>query len=413
MENFKGLIGVVLILGLAFLLSNNKKKINYRTVIVGLLIQLVLAFFILKVPFGKIMFERLGHWISRLLDFSNKGAEFVFGVFMDKDSMAHVFGPGRSFIFFFNIIPTIIFVCVLVNIGYHIGLLQKIIYVMAKTFHKLMRVSGSEALSNAASVFVGQVEAQIVIKPYLLNMTRSELFASMTGSMACIAGGIMAVYIQLGIPAAYLIAASVMAAPGALVIAKIMYPETEKSKTQGEVTISKEKKHANAISAMADGASEGLKIGLNVIAMLVAFIAIIALVDFLLGRIGLLFHHSEWSMSFFLSYIFSGFAWCMGIPTKDVFVAGSLMGKKFVINEFVAYLDLIKIRDVISAKTNLIVSFALCGFANLGSIAIQIGGIGELAPSRKGDLAKLGFKALVAGTLASYLSATLAGIIAG
>ena len=413
MENLRGLIGVVLILGLAFLLSNNKKNINYRTVIVGLLIQLTLAFFILKIPFGKIMFERLGYWISHLLDFSNKGAEFVFGVFMDKELMKGVFGPDRSFIFFFNIIPTIIFVCVLVNIGYHFGVLQRIISVMAKSFHKLMRVSGSEALSNASSIFVGQVEAQIVIKPYLLTMTRSELFSSMTGSMACIAGGIMAVYIQLGIPAEYLIAASVMAAPGALVIAKIIFPETEKSNTQGEVVMAKDKKHASVISAMADGANEGLRIGLNVIAMLVAFIAIIALVDFLLGKVGSLFNHSEWSMSYFLSYAFSGIAWCMGITSKDMFVAGSLMGKKFVINEFVAYLDLIKIKDVLAPKTNLIISFALCGFANLGSIAIQIGGIGELAPSRKGDLAKLGFKALVAGTLASYLSATIAGIIAG
>lgn len=411
MERFTGLLGIVLILGVAFLMSNNRKAINYRTVGVGLLLQVLLAVFILKTSAGQSLFQWLGDSINTLLGQADKGALFVFGSLVDRNLMTKAFGPGNDYIFFFKVVPTIIFVAVLVNMFYHLGILQRIVSTMGRGVHWLMGVSGAEALSNVASTFVGQVEAQIMIKPYLKNMTNSELMASMTGSFACIAGGVMAVYISLGVPAAYLLAASLMAAPGALVISKIIFPETEKSETEGEVKLSIEKTHANLVDAIAAGASEGLKVGLNVIAMLIGFIALIALVDLGLGQLGGLINMPTLSMNLILGKVFSVFAFAMGVPAVDIEVAGALMGKKMVVNEFVAYLDMVKIQDTLSPKTIAITSFALCGFANFSSVAIQIGGIGELAPTRRSDLAKLGFKALIAGTLASYLSATLAGLL--
>jgi CNT family concentrative nucleoside transporter len=411
MERFTGLLGIILILGVSFLMSNNRKAINYRTVGVGLLLQVSLAVFILKTDLGQQIFQWLGDSINTLLGQADKGAQFVFGSLVDRPLMAKAFGPGNEYIFFFKVVPTIIFVAVLVNMFYHLGVLQRVVSGLGKGVHWLMGVSGAEALSNVASTFVGQVEAQIMIKPYLKNMTNSELMASMTGSFACIAGGVMAVYISLGVPAAYLLAASLMAAPGALVISKIMFPETEKSETEGVVKMDVTKTHANLVDAIAAGASEGLKVGLNVIAMLIGFIALIALVDLGLGHIGIWLNMPSLSMNLILGKLFSVFAFAMGVPVVDVEVAGALMGKKMVVNEFVAYLDMVKLKDTLSPKTIAITSFALCGFANFSSVAIQIGGIGELAPSRRSDLAKLGFKALIAGTLASYLSATLAGLL--
>lgn len=411
MERFTGLLGIVLILGVSFLMSNNRKAINYRTVGVGLLLQVGLAVFILKTEVGQATFQWLGDSINTLLGQADKGAQFVFGSLVDRKLMSQAFGAGNDYIFFFKVVPTIIFVAVLVNMFYHMGVLQRVVSTMGKGVHWLMGVSGAEALSNVASTFVGQVEAQIMIKPYLKNMTNSELMASMTGSFACIAGGVMAVYISLGVPAAYLLAASLMAAPGALVISKIMFPETEKSETQGMVKMDIIKTHANLVDAIAAGASEGLKVGMNVIAMLIGFIALIALVDLGLGHIGSWINMPTLSMNLILGKVFSVFAFAMGVPAQDVEVAGALMGKKMVVNEFVAYLDMVHLKATLDPKTIAITSFALCGFANFSSVAIQIGGIGELAPSRRSDLAKLGFKALIAGTLASYLSATLAGLL--
>ncbi|MFD3407308.1 nucleoside transporter C-terminal domain-containing protein [Aquirufa sp. HETE-83D] len=411
MERFTGLLGIVLILGVSFLMSNNRKAINYRTVGVGLLMQVLLAVFILKTETGQNPFQWLGDSINTLLGQADKGAQFVFGSLVNRDLMIKAFGPGNDYIFFFKVVPTIIFVSVLVNMFYHLGVLQRVVSFIGKGVHWLMGVSGAEALSNVASTFVGQVEAQIMIKPYLKNMTNSELMASMTGSFACIAGGVMAVYISLGVPAAYLLAASLMAAPGALVISKIMFPETEKSETEGEVKLELSKTHANLVDAIAAGASEGLKVGMNVIAMLIGFIALIALVDLGLGHIGAWINYPELSMNTILGKVFSVFAFAMGVPAQDIEVAGALMGKKMVVNEFVAYLDMVHLKATLDPKTIAITSFALCGFANFSSVAIQIGGIGELAPSRRSDLAKLGFKALIAGTLASYLSATLAGLL--
>lgn len=423
MDRFTGLIGVALIFAIAFLMSNNRKAINYRIVFSGLAIQLLLAVFILKTPVGKHIFAWLGAAVTKILNFSQAGADFVFGPLVNRTFMGRAFGPGNEMIFFFSIIPTIIFVAVLVSVAYYLGIMQRIVKVFAYAVYKIMGVSGSEALSNIASAFVGQVEAQIMIKPYLKGMTMSELLASMTGSMACIAGGVMAVYISLGVPAEYLLAASIMAAPAALVISKIVWPETQVSETKGKVSLEIKKTSANLVDSISHGASDGLKVGLNVIAMLIGFIAIIALLDYVLGWIGSGLGHIGVSLSFIgidintlnlkqiLGAFFSIFAWAMGVPGKDIQTAGSLMGTKMVINEFVAYLDLAKVKGVVDPKTLIITSFALCGFANFSSIAIQVGGIGELAPERRSDLAKLGIKALICGTLASYLSATIAGIL--
>jgi concentrative nucleoside transporter, CNT family len=411
MERFTGLLGVVLILGIAYALSNNRKAINYRTVGVGLGLQFGLAVFILRTDTGQAIFSWLGEKVQKLLSFSDQGAEFVFGTLVRSDLMQRAFGVGNDFVFFFKVIPTIIFVAVLVNMLYHLGIMQRVVGLIARGVYWLMGVSGAEAVSNVASTFVGQVEAQIMIKPYLKGMTNSELMASMTGSFACIAGGVMAVYISLGVPAPYLIAASLMAAPGALVISKIVYPETEVSETKGAVKLEIKKTHANLLDAIAAGASEGLKVGFNVIAMLIGFIALVALLDYLLGKVGGVFAFPQLSFNLLLGKLFSIFAWAMGVPSKDIEVAGALMGTKMVINEFVAYLDLVKVKETLDPKTLVITSFALCGFANFSSVAIQVGGIGELAPSRRSDLARLGFRALICGTLASYMSATLAGLL--
>jgi len=424
MGRFTGIIGIVIILGLAFLWSNNRKAINYRLVITGLILQIVLAIFILKVPIGQEIFYWLGKAINKLLDFSKEGALFIFG---DLTKVTQILPEGvvKSGIFLFILLPTIIFVCVMVAIAYHIGLMQRVVAGIARFVHWAMRVSGSEALSNVASAFVGQVEAQIMIRPYLPGMTRSELLASMTGSMACIAGGVMAVYISMGVPASYLLAASLMAAPGALVIAKIVYPETEESETQGIVKLEVKKEHSNIMDAISQGASDGMKVSINVVAMLIGVIALIALIDALLGYFG---HFLSWigvslnivglnvdhlRLKDVVGSFFSLFAIVMGVPVKESLSVGSLMGTKMVINEFVAYTDLSPMiqHGILSAKSVVIASFALCGFANFSSVAIQLGGIGALAPSRKADLASLGLKAMICGTMASYISATLAGIL--
>jgi len=415
MDRFFGIFGIITILGLAFLMSRNKKAINWRLVGTGLGLQLLIAVLILKVPLGKTIFAKLGEFIKIVLDFANGGGELLFG-------------SEATSLFAFKLVGTIIFVAVLVNIAYHIGIMQRIVSFVAKIVYKLMGVSGSEALSNVASAFVGQVEAQIMIKPYVSGMTRSELLASMTGSMACIAGGVMAIYISMGIPAEYLLTASFMAAPGALVIAKMVYPETEQSETRGEIKLEVKKTHANLIDAIAHGASEGMRIAVNVIAMLIGFLALIALIDALLGYTGTVMgniapylgitgvNFSGLSLNTLLGSVFSCFAWLMGVPWGEAFTVGSLMGTKMALNEFVAYMNLAPIISgtsdiVLSPKSIVIASFALCGFANFGSVAIQVGGIGELAPNRRADLAKLGIRALICGTMASYLSATIAGIL--
>lgn len=424
MIELTGLMGIVALLLTAYLLSNNKAAINWRLIVSGLALQVLLAVFCLRVPVGRELFHTLGQGIEKLLSFSDQGAAFVFGFLVGQpDKLNEIFGAGSSFIFAFKLVPTIIFVATLVGIAYHLGLMQRVVKVVAWAVYKIMGASGSEALSNAASIFVGQVEAQLLVKPYVPTMTRSELLAVMAGSMACIAGGVMAVYIQMGIPAEYLLTASLMAVPGALVMAKIVYPETEASLTRGEVKLEIEKQSVNLIDAAANGASEGLKIGLNVCAMLIGFIALIGLADFVIAKLGLALASMGASLAFvgldlnklslngILGGLFSVVALLLGVPAKDAQFVGSLMGTKMVANEFVAYATLVPVKAVLDAKSLAIASFALCGFANFSSIAIQIGGIGEMAPTRKKDLAELGLKALLCGTMASYSSAALAGIL--
>jgi CNT family concentrative nucleoside transporter len=428
MSQFTGLIGIFALLAFAYLMSNNRQAINWRLIVSGLSLQVLLAVFCLKVPIGREMFHTLGQGIEKLLSFSNEGAAFVFGFLVSKpDQISQVFGPGSGFIFAFKLVPTIIFVAALVSISYHLGIMQRVVKWVAWLVYKIMGASGSEALSNAASIFVGQIEAQLLVKPYLESMTRSELLAVMAGSMACIAGGVMAVYIQMGIPAEFLLTASLMAVPGALVMAKLVYPETEQSVTRGQVKLEIRKESVNLIDAAARGASEGLKIGLNVCAMLIGFIALISMVDFVVGKLGLTLantglslnpvgldlHHL--SLNSILGSVFSLLAIALGVPMQDARVVGGLMGTKMVINEFVSYATLAPMiaNHTLAPKSLAIASVALCGFANFSSIAMQIGGIGQMAPSRKKDLAELGLRALLCGTMASYVSSALAGILIG
>ncbi|MBR1617693.1 NupC/NupG family nucleoside CNT transporter [bacterium] len=404
-------------------MSNNKTKINLKTVFVGLFLQFMLAVFVLKVPIGKEIITILSKCINKLLVFSNVGADFVFGFLSSAgDLLDSTFFEGASFLFAIKLIATVIFILAIVNILYYFGIMQKVVAFFAKLMYKVMDVSGIEALSNVASAFVGQVEAQIMVRPYLESATKSELLASMTGSMACIAGGVMALYIAMGVPAEFLLAASIMAAPGALVVSKIVYPEVEDSKTKDNVKVEIKRTHVNLIDSIANAASVGMKVSLNVIAMLIALLSLIAMADYVLAKIGLFLYDfchihlsfidlSNLSLKSLLGLFFSFFAFIVGTPPQDIANVGALMGEKFVLNEFIAYTDLIALKDVLSQKAIVISSFALCGFANFGSIAIQIGGIGELAPSRRTDLARLGLRALICGTLASYISAAMAGVL--
>ncbi|XCI75296.1 MAG: nucleoside transporter C-terminal domain-containing protein [Flavobacteriales bacterium] len=414
MEKYTCLFGIIAILIVSFLISNNRKAINYRVVGSGLVLQWITALFILKTGIGLKIFKSLGDFITRAIEGSARaGADFVFGVLVRQEVLAKALGPAHAFIFFFNVMATIILICILVSLAYHWGIMQRIVALIAKVVHKLMGISGSEAMSNVASAFVGQVEAQIMIKPYLKGMTRSELLASMSGSMACISGGVMVIYIGFGIPAEYLLAASLMAAPSALVISKIVYPETEVSETKGSVKLQFKKETTNTIDAISHGCSDGLKISLNVAVMLTGFMAVVALMNMFFSWLAPYIGLPELSLQYILGKIFLGLAWLIGIPSKDIETAGTLMGTKLVINEFVAYLQLkeLIVAQQLTPRTIMILSIALCGFANFGSIGIQIGGIGELAPERRKDLAQLGIRALICGTLASYLSAAIAGLL--
>ncbi|HEY8397163.1 MAG TPA: nucleoside transporter C-terminal domain-containing protein [Flavihumibacter sp.] len=419
MDRFQGLIGIVLILGIAYLFSNNKKKINFRVVGSGIALQLLIAVLVLKVPAVTSFFQMLGKGMEKIEIFARKGASFVYGgiaTYQPDGTIGNYVGSG--FVFAFNVTATIILVCALVAVFYHYGIMQRIVAVIAKAMNFIMRVSGAEALSNVASAFVGQVEAQVMIRPYLQTMTRSELLASMSGSLACIAGGILVVYANMGAQAGLdlapkLIMASLMAAPGALVISKIVFPETEESQTMGRVKLEVKSHYTNVVDAISHGAGDGFKIAMNVIAMLIGFIAVIACIDWILIKVGHIFNPDfELSLNYIFGKIFYPFAWAMGVPTTDVDSVATLLGQKLTINEFVAFQNLTNHSvPVVSEKGLLIVSIAICGFANFSSVGMQIGGIGEIAPGRRSDLARLGLKALLCGTLASYLSATIAGIL--
>ncbi len=424
MERFTGLIGVVMILGIAFLFSSNKKKINARLVISGLALQAIIAVLILKVPAVRTFFTYLGKGMQKIEEFAKQGAAFVYGGIITQTNN-HGNVPYREqipgdnpFVFGFSVTAAIILVCVLVAIFYHIGLMQRIVSVIARGMNFIMRVSGAEALSNVASAFVGQVEAQVMIRPYLKGMTKSELLASMSGSLACIAGGILIVYANMGAQAGLnlapkLIMASLMAAPGALVISKIVMPETEESQTLGKVKLEVKSEYTNLIDAISHAAADGFKIAMNVIAMLIGFIALIALLDWVLLKTGHLFNPGfDLSLNWVFGKLFYPFAWAMGIPDTDISNAATLLGQKLTVNEFLAFKSLTsKEVPIFTEKGLLIVTTAICGFANFSSVGMQIDGIGALAPERRADLARLGLKALLCGTLASYLSGAIAGIL--
>ena len=400
-----GLLGIITLLGIAVAMSNNRKQINFRIVGWGLGLQLIFALFILKTPMGKPVFGFLDKVISKLISFSDAGSDFLFTSFVPD------VGFHPSLInFAFRALPTIIFFSSLMAVLYHLGIIQFVVKWIARAMQKTMGTSGSETLSVSANIFVGQTEAPLMIRPFIGKMTQSELMAVMVGGFATVAGGVLAIYVKwlTDIPgiAGHLLAASVMSAPAALVIAKIIYPETESSETMGDLKIHVEQNSSNAMEALGNGATDGLKLAANVGAMLVAFISIVALVNYLLSFAGT-------SMDAILAIVFKPLAWTMGVPWEEAGQMGMLMGKKIVFTELIAYGDLKDIiaEGQISERTAIIASYALCGFANFGSIGIQLGGIGGMAPERKKDLAKLVTKAMVGGALASWLTATVAGIL--
>ena len=424
MERFFGIFGIIFIFLIAFLMSNNKKAINYKTVVTGFILQILLAVFIFKVPIGRKIFLMLGEFITKILDFAKEGGNFVFGHLMGSEKLNELLGQGSQ-VFALPLVASLIFMMILVNILYYYGIMQRVVPLLGRAMNKLMSVSGAEALSNVASAFVGQIAAQIMIRPYLAKLTRSELLASMSGSMACISAATMPIYIGLGVPAQYLLAASIMAAPGALVISKIVYPETGVPETSEDIKINYSKRrrpYINLFDAISQGASEGMKVAINVIAMILALVALVAFVDWILGGVGKLivnyahinfasFDLTQLSLRMILGKIFAVFAYLMGVPTSEATTVGSLMGTKLVLNEMVAYVDLSMLTKPLSDKSFLIASIALCSFGNFGSIAIQMGGIGEMAPNQRKNLARLGVRALICGTLTCYMSAAIAGIL--
>jgi CNT family concentrative nucleoside transporter len=442
MDIVRGLIGMIAIVGIALVFSKNRKAINWKLVGSGLAIQFVLAVFILKGSDMAAIWSPLGwpkaffSWVSSffviVLDFTTEGAEFIFGDLAKSPGMEGSLGN----FFAFQVLPTIVFFASLTAILYHYGIMQRVVSAMSKGMQKVMGTSGAESLSVVANIFVGQTESPLVIKPYIDKMTKSELLTVMTGGMATIAGGVMAAYVQmLGnsyavannvsldvgrlMFAEQLLGASLMAAPAALVIAKILFPETKEPATKGNVKMSVEKTDANGIDAAATGAGVGLKLAANVGAMLLAFIALLAMGNYFLFEIGEItglnsaFPDFELTIEGLLGWVIAPIAFIVGVPWEDAVNMGSLLGTKVVLNEFVAYLQLADMvqQGMISQKTITMATFALCGFANFSSIAIQIGGIGGLAPSRKSELASFGLLAVLAGTLANLMTATIAGIL--
>ncbi len=404
MERFIGILGILVLLAIAFAMSNNRKSIPWRLVIWGLGLQFIFAIFILKTPIGQPFFGAIDTAIKKILGFSDAGSDFLFKSF----GAGIVEAPLMNFAF--RILPTLIFFSSLIAILYHFGIIQFIVKWVARAMQKTMRTSGAETLSVSANIFVGQTEAPLMVRPFVSKMTRSELMAVMIGGFATAAGGVMAMYVKIlaDIPgiAGHLMAASIMSAPAALVIAKIIYPETESSDTMGDLKIELEKKDDNVMEALSRGATDGMKLAANVGAMLIAFVAMIALVNAILGVMDL-------SLQQILGWIFSPLAWVMGIPWHEAGIMGTLMGEKLVLTELIAYGDLAELRatNSISDRTAIIASYALCGFANFASVGIQLGGIGGIAPERRKDLAKLGLKAMFGGALASWITATLAGIL--
>lgn len=435
MEYIRGLAGLIFILGVAFLLSGNRKAVDWRLVLVGITIQIIFGLLIGKVEEARIAFQFIGDKFVYFLSFAQRGAEFLFGD-LAKNSVNNPDAKHNlGFLFAFQALPNVIFISAITAGLYYLGLLQKIVYGFAWVMAKTMRLSGAESLSAAANIFMGQTEAPLLVRPFIPNMTKSELHCLMVGGMATIAGSVLGAYVSFlggGDPvqqakfASYLLSASIMNAPAAIVLAKVFMPETEPEKIDRELKVNKEQIGANLVDSMASGAADGLKLALNIGAMLLAFIAIIyavnwVLVDFIGAFTGLNeFVTSStngtfkgFSLQYILGQVFRVFAFAMGVEWGDTLQVGSLLGQKMVINEFVAYLDLanMKTAGMISEKSILIATYALCGFANFSSIAIQIGGIGGMAPGRQGDLSKLGLRAMIAASLATMMTATIAGAL--
>jgi CNT family concentrative nucleoside transporter len=403
MEKMISLLGLFVMIAVAYSLSESKKSIQWRTVISGVLLQAVFGLLILKTDLGREVFATLGRGFNAILGFTSEGARFLFGsLATPSDSL--------GFIFATMVLPTIIFMSALMSVLYHIGVMQKVVELVAKVMMKVMKTSGAESLAAAANIFVGQTEAPLVIKPYVNSMTRSELMCLMTGGMATVAGGVLAAFVGFGIDAAHLLAASVMSAPAALVCAKLMVPEREESATAGVVKIELPKLSTNVIDAAATGASDGLKLAVNVAAMLLAFIALIAMLNGILSSIGGQFGYPQLTFELIIGYLNAPVAWLLGVPWADCVAVGGMLGKKLVLNEFVGYLDLAAAKGTISERSTILTTYALCGFSNFSSIAIQLGGIGTLAPDKRPTLAALGMRSLIGGTLACYMTACIAGL---
>ncbi len=425
-QNFVSLLGILVLLAVAWLLSNNRRHVPWRVVAWGLALQMAFALLLLKTPWGQAIFQGARLVITRILGFTDAGTAFLWGnLFRTSSDLIEFVGPGPmgpgyfqvtdsvtgkliplGTIFVIHVLPTIIFFSSLMAILYHLGVMQRIIAGMAWLMRRSMRTSGSESLSCAANIFVGQTEAPLVIRPYVPTMTMSELMAVMVGGFATVAGGVMAAYVRFGIDAGHLMAASVMSAPAALVVAKLMYPETESSPTVGKVGLQVPREYANLLDAAAGGATVGLRLAANVAAMLLAFIGLVAMVNYGLGWL-------DTSLEQIFGFLFAPLAWCMGVPWSEATTFGNLLGTKIAVNEFVGYIGLTQaVADgALSPRSVVIATYALCGFANFGSIAIQIGGIGAIAPQRRSDVARLGLRAMFGGALASWLTATIAGFL--
>lgn len=395
---FIGIAALALILVVAWALSVDRRRIDWRMVAWGLALQFGFALIVLKTAIGAAVFGAISDLVTQIMALADAGALFVFGDFANSEKF--------GFVFAFKALPLIVFISSLFSVLYYLGLLQRIVILMAKVMAKTMRTSGAESLCGAANVFLGHTEAPLLIAPYLARMTNSEIAAVMVGGMATISAAVLGAFIALGIQAKYLIAASVMAAPAGLLIAKMLVPETDDPLTRGVVRLEVENKDVNVIGAAASGATTGMKLSLNIAAMLIAFLSLIALINWPLQYLGL-------SLEQIFAWIFGPFAFLMGVPWAESGQVGYLLGQKLVLNEFVAYVELGKVlkEGVLSARSELIASFALCGFANLSSVGIQIGGIGSIAPERRSDLARLGLRALVGGSLATLMTATIAGLL--
>jgi CNT family concentrative nucleoside transporter len=403
--------GAICFIAICAACSTNLGAVSWRTVLWGMALQLALALFILKFQIGDFrpgyaLFSAVANIVRRFLEFTNAGSYFVFGALANQELLGRVFGPENGFVFAFAALPTIIFISSFFTVLYYFGVLQVIVWLMARGMMYALRTSGAETLASAANVFMGQTEAPIIVKPYVPAMTRSELLAMMVGGMATISGGVMAVYIGLGADPIAILTTSVMAAPCGLYLAKLLLPETEEPETRGDIQLRIERRHVNVIDAAASGASDGLTLALNVAAMLIAFLAFIALLDAVLGW--------AWpglTLASIFSIVFAPVAFLMGVPAQDIPAVADLLGTKLVANEFVSFVKLTTEYRDIDPRSYILSTYALTGFANLGSIGIQLGGIGAMAPSRRGDLARLGFRALLAGFIATLVNACVASML--